>query len=347
MKVIRTVTGDVPAETNGITLTHEHLLYAYPGADLDHRAAFDFDEIVGRVAGDLSKAKEEHGVRTVVEMTPAEVYRHPPLMKAAAERSGVKVIAVTGFFPQSMGLPYYWRRQTLEEIAEFFITDLRVGMMWSGQQTNIKAGAVKIATGGEGVATAPSPAGPDGLRITPIEQRVVRAAARAQREVGCLVNTHTDPNDYAVTNPGMEQLDLLEDEGADLSRVIIGHAFIQNTGLHQLYEILERGATLNIDHVGIPWKHGSTDELDGILAEQVFQLVQSGYADQITFSYDRWFYNPRARVTDLDPEFLNARVPVGYMFESFVPRLLKMGITEDVIDRILVHNPRRLLAIDV
>jgi phosphotriesterase-related protein len=312
MKVIRTVTGDVPAETNGITLTHEHLLYAYPGADLDHRAAFDFDEIVGRVAGDLSKAKEEHGVRTVVEMTPAEVYRHPPLM-----------------------------------IAEFFITDLRVGMMWSGQQTNIKAGAVKIATGGEGVATAPSPAGPDGLRITPIEQRVVRAAARAQREVGCLVNTHTDPNDYAVTNPGMEQLDLLEDEGADLSRVIIGHAFIQNTGLHQLYEILERGATLNIDHVGIPWKHGSTDELDGILAEQVFQLVQSGYADQITFSYDRWFYNPRARVTDLDPEFLNARVPVGYMFESFVPRLLKMGITEDVIDRILVHNPRRLLAIDV
>ena len=346
MKVLRTVTGDVPAEDNGITLTHEHLLYAYPGADLDHRAAFDFDEIVARVAGDLSKGKEEYGIGTVVEMTPAEVYRHPPLMKAAAERSGVNVVAVTGFFPQSMGLPYYWRRQTVEELAEFFITDLRVGMMWSGQQTNIKAGAVKIATGGEGVATTPSPVGPDGLRVTAIEQRVVRAAARAQREVGCLVNTHTDPNDYAVTNPGVEQLDLLADEGADLTRVIIGHAFIQNRGVHQLYEIVERGATLNIDHIGIPWKHGSTDELDAILAEQVFELVRSGYASQITFSYDRWFYNPRARVTDLDPEFLNARVPIGYMFDSFVPRLLKMGIAEDVVHRILVDNPRRLLAID-
>jgi phosphotriesterase-related protein len=346
MKVLRTVTGDVPVEDNGITLTHEHLLYAYPGADLDHRTAFDFEAIVDRVAGDLRSGKEANGIGTVVEMTPVEVYRHPPLMKAASERSGVNVVAVTGFFPQSMGLPYYWRRQTVEELAEFFITDLRVGMMWGGHQTNIKAGAVKIATGGEGVATTPSPVGPDGLRITAIEQRVIRAAARAQRALGCLVNTHTDPNDYAVTNPGTEQLDLLEDEGADPSKVIIGHAFIQNTGMHQLYEILNRGATLNVDHIGIPWKHGSIDELDGILADQIFELVQRGYADRLTFSYDRWFYNPRARVTELDPEFLNAAVPIGYMFDSFIPRLLKMGISDDVVEQILVLNPRRLLAID-
>ncbi|MCU1491060.1 MAG: hypothetical protein JWM85_2465 [Acidimicrobiaceae bacterium] len=346
MKIIRTVLGDVPAEQAGITLTHEHLLYAYPGADLDHRAAFDFEEIVDRVAGDLRNGRESYGIGTVIEMTPAEVYRHPPLMRAAAERSGVNVVAVTGFFPQSMGLPYYWRRQTVEELAQFFVTDLTVGMMWSGSQTGIKAGALKIATGGEGVATTPSPAGPDGLRITALEQRVIRAVARAQREVGCLINTHTDPNDYAVTNPGIEQLDLLADEGADVSKVIIGHAFIQNTGMHQLYEIADRGATLNVDHIGIPWKHGSTDELDGILADQIVDLVEHGYADRITFSYDRWFFNPRAKVTDLDPEFLNARVPIGYFFDSFAPRLLKMGLSEDVIRQILVDNPRRLLSID-
>ena len=178
MKVLRTVLGDVPAESNGNTLTHEHLLYAYPGADLDHRTAFDFDVVVDRVAGDLRYAKEVHGVATVVEMTPAEVYRHPPFMKAAAERSGVNVVAVTGFFPQSMGLPYYWRRQSVEELAEFFVTDLCAGMMWSGQQTNIRAGAVKIATGGEGVATGPSPVGQTGCGSRPSssELSVPRAA---------------------------------------------------------------------------------------------------------------------------------------------------------------------------
>jgi phosphotriesterase-related protein len=346
MRIIRTVLGDVPAEKAGITLTHEHILYAYPGADLDHRTVFDFDEIAGRIANDLRLGLDEHGIATLVEMTPAEVYRHPALMRAVAEASGVNIIAITGFFPQSMGLPYYWRRQTIEEITNFFVADLTEGMMYAGRPTGICAGALKIATGGEGVSTKPSPPGPDGLRITEIEQRVVRAVGRAQRIVGCAINTHTDPNDYAVTNPGMEQLDLLEDEGADLTKVIIGHTFIQNTGMHQLYEICDRGATVNVDHIGIPWKHGSVDELDGILAEQVCDLVERGYADRITFSYDRWFFNPRAKVTELDPEFLNARVPWGYLFDAFVPRLLKMGIDEKVIQQILVDNPRRLLSFD-
>ena len=39
MKKIRTVTGDVPAEKIGRTLTHEHLLYTYPGGEYDHVAA--------------------------------------------------------------------------------------------------------------------------------------------------------------------------------------------------------------------------------------------------------------------------------------------------------------------
>lgn len=185
MKIIRTVLGDVPAEKAGITLTHEHILYAYPGADLDHRTVFDFDEIVAHIAKDLRSGLDEHGIASLVEMTPAEVYRHPPLMRAVAEASGVNIIAITGFFPQSMGLPYYWRRQTVEELTNFFVNDLTKGMMFGGRPTDIRAGALKIATGGEGVSTTPSPAGPDGLRITEIEQRVVRAVGRAERIVGC------------------------------------------------------------------------------------------------------------------------------------------------------------------
>ena len=83
MKIIRTVLGDVPADKAGITLTHEHILYAYPGADLDHRTVFDFDEIAGRIAKDLRLGLEHYGIATLVEMTPAEVYRHPALMRGS------------------------------------------------------------------------------------------------------------------------------------------------------------------------------------------------------------------------------------------------------------------------
>jgi phosphotriesterase-related protein len=329
----------------GITLAHEHILYAYPGADLDHRTQFDFEQIADQVASVARAGREENGITTLVEMTPVEVYRHPPLMRAVSERSGVNVIAITGFFPETMGIPYYWRRQTVEELTEFFVTDLTEGMIFQARQTGIRAGAIKIATGGEGVSTEPSPIGVNGRRITKIEDRIIRAAAHAQQVVGCAINTHTDPNDYWVTNPGVEQLDILAEEGADLTKVIIGHAFISPRDMDQVVEILDRGATVNIDHVGIPWKHDSTDQLDGLLAERVTELVERGYAGQISMSYDRWFFNPRAKVTELDPEFLNAKVPYGHMFESFLPRLAKLGVTEDVSRRFLADNPRRIFEI--
>jgi phosphotriesterase-related protein len=225
------------------------------------------------------------------------------------------------------------------------VTDLTQGMMFQARQTGIRAGAIKIATGGEGVATTPSPVGAHGRRITKIEDRIIRAAARAQQAVGCAINTHTDPNDYAVTNPGIEQLDILEEEGADVTKVIVGHALIQPRGLDQAAEICARGATVNVDHVGIPWKHDSIEQLDGLLAERVAELVARGHAGRISMSYDRWFFNPRAKVTDLDPEFLNARVPYNHMFDSFVPRLSKLGLSDDVIRGFLVGNPKRIFEI--
>ncbi len=342
MAVIRTVLGDIPSERAGITLAHEHILYAYPGADLDHRTQFDFEEIADTVAAVARAGREEIGIATLVEMTPVEVCRHPPLMRMVSERSGINVIAVTGFFPESMGIPYYWRRQTGEELAGFFVTDLTEGMIFHGAQTGIRAGAIKIATGGEGVSAQPSPVGPGGRRITKIEDRIIRAAAQAQQAVGCAINTHTDPNDYAVTNPGIEQLDILAEEGADVTKVIVGHAFIMPRDMEQVIEICARGATVNVDHVGIPWKHDSVDRLDSLLAERVAEVVDRGYGDQISMSYDRWFFNPRAKVTELDPEFLNAKVPYSHMFDSFLPRLAKMGVPEDVSMRFLVDTPRRI-----
>ena len=64
---------------------------------------------------------------TIVDMTPAEVGRHPELMKRVAQKTGANVIAVSGFFPERMGIPYWFRRQTVEELAEFYIRDLTEG----------------------------------------------------------------------------------------------------------------------------------------------------------------------------------------------------------------------------
>ena len=96
---IRTVTGDVPADKIGRTLTHEHLLYTYPGGEYDHNSAFRIDDAVDRIARELKDGMDRWGYATIVDMTPCEVGRHPDLMKRVAEQTGCNVIAVTGSLP--------------------------------------------------------------------------------------------------------------------------------------------------------------------------------------------------------------------------------------------------------
>src|ERR1700687_2543801 len=98
MKKIRTGPGDVPAEKMGRTLTHEHLLYTYPGGEYDHRSSFDLGKAVDRIATELKAGMDEYKYGTLVDMTPAEVGRHPELMQQVAQKTGCNVIAVSGFF---------------------------------------------------------------------------------------------------------------------------------------------------------------------------------------------------------------------------------------------------------
>ena len=151
----------------GRTLTHEHLLYTYPGGEYDHHSAFDLDNAVNRIATELKAGMDEYHYGTIVDMTPAEVGRNPELMKRVAQKTGANVIAVSGFFPERMGIPYWFRRQTVEELADFYVRDLTEGMVFAGFKTGIKAGAIKIATGQESVEPKPSPIGPNGRRISP------------------------------------------------------------------------------------------------------------------------------------------------------------------------------------
>lgn len=341
---IRTVTGDVAAEKAGRTLTHEHLLYTYPGGEYDHLSTFRLDDAVGRIARELKDGMDRYGYATIVDMTPCEVGRHPELMKRVAARTGCNVIGVTGFFPERMGVPYWFRRQNVDELAEFYVRDITEGMVHAGAQTDIRAGAIKIATGQESVDPKPSPIGPNGRRIGVYEDRLIRAAGRAQKRLGVCINTHTDPMDYTVTNPGIEQLDVIEEEGGDPGKVIIGHAFVSPQSVEQIADICKRGASVQVDHLGIPWRHDDSAALDESMATMMCELADRGYLSQMTITYDRWFFNPRGPATDDNPQLLNEKVGLGHLFESFAPRLQKRGFGARELETLLVDNPRRILA---
>lgn len=343
--IIRTVLGDIPAEQAGITLTHEHLRYAYAGCEYDHNSVWNVDEVAAQVGQTMRNGMHQHGICTLVDLTPPELGRHPRLMAETQRISGVNIVATTGFYGEhnAIGMPFYWRRKTIEYMEEMMVRDVTEGMVYDGCQTSYRAGVIKVSTGA--LTSTPTPVSPNGTRIGIYEEKAIRAAARAQRKLGCAINTHTHPVDWTVTNPGVEMLDVMEQEGVDPGKVIIGHCFIK-VELPQLLELCQRGANLQIDHIGIPWMHDSADELDDEMAVLICELADKGYLDRLVFSYDRFFYHGRGPITVEEPDQFNTKVPYGYLFDSFAPRLNRKGFGDAELRQVLVHNAHRLLGFE-
>ena len=343
MSIIRTVLGDIAADQAGITLTHEHLRYAYAGCEYDHHNLWDVDTVAAQISQTLHNGMKQNDVRTLVDLTPPELGRHPRLMAEAQRLSGVNIVGTTGFYGEhnAIGLPFYWRRKSVEYMEDLIARDITEGMVYDGALTPYRAGVIKVSTGA--LTNTPTPIGPNGTRIGVYEERAIRAAARAQRKLGCAINTHTHPVDWTVTNPGIEMLDVMDKEGADPSKVIIGHCFIKPT-LDQLTAICKRGASLQIDHIGIPWMHESADALDEQMAKFVCELAALGYLDRLVFSYDRFFVHARGPVTEEEPDQFNTKVPFSYLFDSFAPRLERKGFGKNELRRVLVDNAQRLLS---
>ncbi|MBM3517783.1 MAG: hypothetical protein FJX56_07875 [Alphaproteobacteria bacterium] len=335
MPAIRTVLGDIPARDAGVTLTHEHTLIFWPGAEFDHRAAFDWNEVMTGLAAEFREGAASFGLRTLVDCTTVEMGRHPKLLCEASERGGVNVVAATGFFCESMGIPYHWRRQSVAELAEFLERDVTEGIVG----TRVRCGIIKVSSGQDDAHPHPSPLFANGRHIGIYEERVFRAAGRAQKRIGVPITTHSDPEDWRAYNIGLEQLDLLMEEGADPAKVIIGHCFYAS--FDKLEAILRRGAAIQLDNIGTGWRGLDDDYAAGL----VRQAVDKGYGGQIVLTFDRFWYQMRGErpFTELDPE-VAVRMPVSFLPERFLPLMRRHGIDDAAIRRIMVDNPARILA---
>ena len=123
-------------------------------------------------------------------------------------------------------------------------------------------------------------------------------------------------------------------EGSDPGRVVIGHADSYPILEHYL-AIIERGANLEFDFLGMPWERERLGEtrVVGLLSE----LLARGHGDRLFLSQDV-----------CNDSQLRAFGGNGYTYlaETFLPRLRAAGVSDAEIETMTVTNPRRLLAIE-
>lgn len=314
-KRVMTVLGAIQPNDLGITHIHEHLIVDMYSLKKNPVYIDNVLDNVDLMVQELA-AFTAAGGRTVVEVTNVSLGQDPLALQHIAARSGVHVIAATGYYTEVYYTPDVYTK-TVDEMAEGMIRDIQRGINGTG----IKAGIIgEIAT--IGVEHT----------VSPTEEKVFRAAGRAHRATGVAITTHTRLGHLA-----QEQLDILEDEGVDLSRVIIGH---QDGKCHEpaYHEaIARRGAYVAFDCIGLE-DYSPTLNLplpnnhDRVRA--IVHLINQGYVSQIVLSsdickkphlhhYGGWGFD--------------------HLLLTFVPMLLEAGVSQADIHTMLVENPRRVL----
>lgn len=303
---IQTVLGPIEPADLGVTLMHEHtLMDAWEwGGRLGYDSTVDDEELL---VEELAFYRDAGG-SALVDVTPIGLRRDPSGMRRLAQATGLHIIMGCGWYRERV-YPAYIHELSTNALAEMLVKELEEGV-----EGGIRPGII-----GE--------IGTERFHVTPAEEKVFRAAARAQRATGASVTTHTTHfGDLAH-----EQMDILLEEEVPPERIVIGHLG-ERRGVKGELAIAERGVYVEIDHVGRPASAGTQPEWRR--ARNVAELVQAGYLDRVLISMD---------ICANSLLHWNGGHGFDYLLTTFVPLLREEGLTDEQIRIILVDNPIRVL----
>lgn len=307
--VLQTVRGPVPVEGLGLILPHEHLFTDLRGPLTPGHAQADPEAVI-RVLSPYLAAAHAAGVTALVECSTVGVGRNVTVLHRLAEVTPIHIVAPTGVYRDAC-IPPPLREMEAEPLAELWIRELTEGI----EGTGIRAGFIKIAVSDEG--------------ITPLEERNLQAAARASRETGAVVASHTIGGANA-----RREMDILEAAGLDLHRFIWVHAQSEpDRSVH--LEAARRGAYVEFDTVGAPF------QAQDALMEDVLALIEAGYAEHVLLSHDAGWYDasqPDGRPAEGGIRGFTALV------DEFIPALRARGVSDEWLRLITVTNPARAFA---
>ncbi|MGB8875252.1 MAG: hypothetical protein WCD11_02995 [Solirubrobacteraceae bacterium] len=315
MSRVNTVLGSIPTEELGIVAVHEHIGYGMPGCELDTRWWKSPEQRYEETVPKLRKF-HEYGGGTFVDATGICNGRDVDYYKSLSAKTGVNIVACTGFVGGDSALPFF-ARASVEYLTQQFIHEITVGVGNTGSM----AGIIKV-----GVSR--------GFRMTELDKRIYRAAARAAVRTGVPIFTH-----LAVDS--QPAIAIFGEEGLPLDRVLFGHV---DDGVSQGKvrdtEIADMGGRLGFDTFGydleLPdppfWGRHRNERLEHFL-----RFVRGGYVDRVLASAD-------ANCSPLGWPGVKGHT-VNYIFEQLMPDLRDAGIDEATITKIFVENPADFLTI--
>ena len=305
--------GDIAPDALGTTLMHEHVFVVNPEVVANFPTGWDEDTAVANAVARLDELHAA-GVDTIVDLTVVGIGREIQRIQRVAAATGLQIVVATGLYTFH-DLPLYFAFRRTDVMTDFFVADIETGIAGTG----VRAGILKCAT--------------DEAGVTPGVERVLRAVARAHRRTGVPISTHT----HAVSERGLDQQRIFEEEGVDLTRVVIGHSG-DTADLRYLEEVAGAGSYLGMDRFGLDMFLSFEQRVD-----TVAELCRRGLAGQVVLSHDA-----ACHVDVFDPETRQRVAPNWHhlhISHDVLPALRARGVTDDQIHQMLVENPRRIFSV--
>lgn len=311
--MITSVLGDVDPGSLGPTDCHDHL-FIRGGHAVTLEPGYLLDDVSAAVAE--AETVLAAGGAALVDCMPLGVGRDADGLVEVASRTGLTVLAASGFHRDAFYPDDHWVRRTgTDALAAIVVSEYERGMGRDGvappdgDRSTARPGVIKVATSGE--------------TPTELERRLLVAVGLAAAETGLPVITHTE-----TVAGARAQLAALAARGVPAERVVLSH-MDRHADAAELAEICRTGATVCLDWLG------RTDRRpDEVIVRLAASLVEAGLGDRVVLGQDlarRAYWRSYGGGPGL-----------AHLFATVLPLMTRMGFDRRELDTILVTTPRRV-----
>jgi len=253
------------------------------------------------------------GGGTIVDMTPVGPGRAPEVLARLSRKTGVHIVAATGFAPWALDRGSPLERLDPEALAALASSEITEGMdaanfLGTVRRTTVRAGVIKAAVD-------------ESLGGT---EQFVRAAFIAHLETGAPISVHTEKGSGA---PFL--LRMMDEYQVSPEAVALAHV-LQHRDDGYLLDLAASGTYLIIDGMGKP-QYG----LDTRIIRRIELLLSAGFEHRLLLGMDL-SKSTYWKSYDGLPGF-------DYLLRVFGPALRDAGVTPETVELMLKHNPAHAL----
>ncbi|XP_061549779.1 phosphotriesterase-related protein isoform X1 [Phycodurus eques] len=261
-------------------------------------------------------AYRKAGGGSVVENTTTGIDRDLPTLRRLAKETGVNIVAGAGYYIDCTHSDDT-RKMSVEKLTDVIVSEI----LYGADGTDIRCGVIgEIGTG---------------WPITDSERKVLRAAAHAQAQLGCPVIIHPGRNSPAPA----EVVRVLQEAGGDIGKTVMSHLDRTIFNHAELLDFAEMGSYLEYDLFGVEtlnyvFNPDVDMPSDSQRVNALALLVKEGYEDKIVIAHD---IHTKDRLSKYGGH------GYSHILRNIVPKMLRRGISQTQVDKILVDNPKRWL----